>query len=293
MAKRREVAKPQVKKVWLVGTASSGVHAPYDDPSWEIRGVSARASYVTRAERWYELHRLDGEPPAWADNWRKTLTAFMRDIPELVMIYPEPDLAPGKVRQYPVERIIKRFGTYFMTSTFAWMMAEAIDEMVPDGTVAAPGTCEIGFCGVDMEAGTEYEEQRAGFHHLIRVAYLLGINITRLATGGLSYEPVPYPMWQDDPLLQKATLRSREHRDKLATFEDSMRLTRGMIASTKGSLQEIAMMAREGYDPKARAKEMSKQLDNLMNTSSDLSRNIVDAEARWAEQQWLLAQLRP
>ena len=141
-----------MRRIALVGTTNSGAQAPFDDQSFDIWGVSARAVYVTRADRWFELHRLDGEPKEWADNWRKTVKKFSHDV-ELMMFYPEPDLGP-KVVTYPAERITARFGTYFMTSTFSWMMALAIDEMCPVSKKWKPG--EIALYGVEMEYGTEY-----------------------------------------------------------------------------------------------------------------------------------------
>src|SRR3990167_8308310 len=164
-----------MRKIALVGTASSGAGAPYDDLSFEIWGVSARAAYVTRANRWFELHRLDGEPPEWAASWRKTIADFTHDIGEVLMFWPEYKLAQ-KVTAYPYQQIADRFGTYFMTSSFSWMMALAIDEMRPldkDGyPVAFHNGDEISIFGVDMEHGTEYQKQRTGFRHFIDIARL-------------------------------------------------------------------------------------------------------------------------
>ena len=145
-------ASVDYRKIALIGTAPSGKDGPYNDISYEIWGVASRLSYVTRADRWFELHRLAGEPPAFQEGWRKDIKKFSGDI-ELVMLYPEPDLGP-RVTAYPYQRIVDRFGTYFMTSSFAWMMALAIDEMRPSGGKPVDG--EIGIWGVDMEYGTEY-----------------------------------------------------------------------------------------------------------------------------------------
>ena len=288
----------------MVGTASSGAKAPFGDPSWEIWGVSSRHKHVTRANRWFELHRLDGEDQNWARQWRAALKGFTGDIPELLMLYPEPDLAP-KVTQYPYQRIIDRFGSFFNTSSFSWMMGLALDEMVPQGTVAKPGECEIAVYGVDMEYGTEYRHQRVGLRHYIDVARVLGVSVTRLANSGLAYEPVPYPMWQDDPLLCKLELRNKAVRGTLVDRNDAIRHTRELICVTKGGLQEIEMMQKpvpvlEGedsqpkpYDPNERKMLLAKQLDDLMGTSAQISRDIVANEAIDAEQQWLKGYLQP
>lgn len=214
------------------------------------------------------------------------MRGFTQNIGQLLMLYPEPDLAPNVIR-YPAERIMARFGTYFMTSSFAWMMALAIDEMVPAGTVAAPGECEIAIYGVDMEYGTEYRQQRSGFRHFMALATALGISVTRLASGGLAYDPVPYPMWQDDPLLNKLELRMKEARSKITTFDDSIRMTRTMIAQNKAVTDSIHQSQQSGFDPAQRLRELERELDGLMNTSAQISKDIVHWQGIIEEQNWL------
>ena len=268
-----------MRKIAMVGTASSGSGAPYKDESWEVWGVSCRAGYVTRATRWFELHRLDGEPEAWADSWRDTIKTFSHDV-DLYMLYPEKGLGPN-VLPYPYEKIVARFGTYFMTSTFAWMMALAIDEMAPVGEIAKD--CEIGIWGVEMEYGTEYRQQRAGLRHFIDLAGMLGITVTRLAAGGLVYEPVPYPLWQDDPLLCKLEQRSTITRLRLEKYDKSLKATRTMIAQNRAVLEAL-----QGVKGKVKEVErLEKETASLMEASAQLSRDITEAQGADEEQRWL------
>ena len=280
-----------MRKIALVGTSATGVQAPHGDEKWEFWGVSARSAYFVKATRWFELHRLDGEPEDWAEMWRKTVKTFSHDV-ELLMFYPEPNLGP-RVTAYPAERITARFGTYFMTSTFAWMMALAIDEMAPSGKTADPSQCEIGIWGVEMEYGTEYRQQRAGFRHFIDLARVLGIKVTRHASSGLAYEPVPYPMWQDDPLLNKLELRSQQTRKRLADYDGSLRITRNMIAQNKAVMEEIGRSKKKGYRRAERLAELKKETANLMETSATLSKDIIQAESANEEQRWLEDYLSP
>ena len=279
-----------MRKIAMVGTASSGGSAPYKDETWEIWGVSSRASYVTRANRWFELHRLDGEPRDWAREWRKALKGFLTEETELVMMYPEPDLAK-MVSQYPYQKMIDRFGSYFMTSTFSWMMAIAIDELRPVGGEKLEG--EIAIYGVDMEYGTEYRQQRVGFRHFMDVARVLGIPVTRLADSGLAYEPVPYPMWQDDPLLAKLALRNTEAKKKLKEFDATIRITQQMAAQCRSSIDLLEEMKLKEFFVDDRIKTLKKQLANLLDTSAKISRDIVNLEGADSEQQWLSDYLQP
>lgn len=280
-----------VRKIAFVGTASSGAKAPYDDPSWEIWGVSARASYVTRATRWFEIHRLAGEPQDWANAWRQSVRSFSHDV-ELMMIYPERDLGP-RVTQYPVDRIVQRFGSFFLTSTFAWQLALAIDEVRPIGGEPVPA--EFFTCGVDMEYGTEWAQQRQGFRHFIALARFAGIKVDMLASTGLSYEPVPYPMWQDDPLLNKLELRQTETQKKLQTLNESLRRTRTLLAQNRAVRDELATQMVDSVEEtfNKRLVELDNEHQQLLATSASLSKEIVHWDAINSEQDWLADYLRP
>lgn len=273
------------RKIAIVGTAGSGKEAPYNDSSYELWGVSARADYFVRADRWYELHRLDGEPPEWAAAWRKTLSGFIGDTP-LYMFYPEPDLAK-EVITYPHDEIVARFGTYFMTSTFSWMIAHAIHEMRPTRTTEGEGD-EIFICGVDMEAGTEYSQQRQGFRHFIHLASSLGIIVTRLGEGGQTYEPIPYPMWQDDPLICKLEWRKKQTSDRLAVLDKAIRANRETTSHARGEFSVWQEVKNE-----EKCAEIEKLLVDLNQSSAALSIEITQLEGRLDEIKWSLAYLQP
>lgn len=278
-----------MRKIALVGTAESGAKAPFGDDSYEIWGVSARAACVTRADRWFELHRIGGEPEDWQQHWRKTIKAHSHDV-TLYMLYPEFDLGP-KVVAYPHERIVQRFGTFFMTSSFAWMMALAIDELRPLNEKSIDG--EIAIFGVEMEYGTEYAQQRVGFRHFMDLARVLGIGITRLLASGLSYEPVPYPMWKDDPLLNKLGQRQELSKRQLRNFDESIRHTRTLIAQNRALLEEIDNFGNRDYDAGKRRDFLERELSGLMETSATLSKDIVHWTAIEEEQKWLCDYLAP
>lgn len=264
----------------MIGTASSGAKAPFEDESWEIWGVSSRAKYVTRADRWFELHRLDGEDKEWAGKWREAVKVFIKDTP-LYMIYPEPELAKNII-QYPHEKITARFGTRFLTSTFSWMMAIAIDELRPlNGT---PVEGKIAIYGVDMEYGSEYAQQRAGFHHFIDLARFAGISVSNLVASGMAYEPVPYPMWQDDPLLSKLELRISESEGKITELDGLIRRTRTMIAQNVAIQQALSRYGNG--ESGEEIKRLGKEYEDFMDTSANLSKDIVYWEAIREEQGW-------
>ena len=57
----------------MLGTAESHVQAPLNDPNQEIWGCGEPSDYVTHAERWFDVHRLDGYSPEWQEGWRKAI----------------------------------------------------------------------------------------------------------------------------------------------------------------------------------------------------------------------------
>ena len=263
-------------KIAIVGTAPSGKHAPYDDKTWKIWGIGTREHYVTRADRWFELHRLEAEPQRWVDNWRKEIKAFSGDC-ELVMFYPEPDLGP-KVIEYPRKRISEKFGTYFMTSSFAWMMALAIDSKPK----------EIALYGVDMECGGEYDHQRSGLRHFIEIARSLGIPVTRLTSSGILFEPTPYPFIQDDPLLEKLALRKE-------LLEKHMNEKMHRLLINQLGLAEANALIESWEVPKTkpRLQDLKEKRKVLQRVITSIEKDISTTRGCQMEQEWLGGYLQP
>lgn len=284
------------RRIALVGTAPSSVHAPFNDESWEIWGVGFRGAHVTRATRWYEIHRLDGESPEWAAEWRAHVKTH--DCP-IWMFYPE-NLGP-EVIEYPVGRISKRFGTFFQTSTFSWMAAQAIDELRPlDGD---PVEGEIGFWGVDMEYGTEYAQQRAGLRHFVEIARFAGIKVTRLATSGIAYDPTPYPLIQDDPLLQKiahrkgALANDKHLRERsLAATLDRLSQIQAVSDEFRGlleSYEQLPPTAKWRLHCEDRLGKLSTEQDGLESTLPKIREYISWANGASENLEWTEGFLRP
>jgi len=207
------------------------------------------------------------------------------------MMYPEHDLAKN-MSTYPHKKIVDRFGTYFMTSTFSWMMALAIDELRPEHALPIEG--EISIYGVDMEYGTEYRQQRSGFQHFIHLAKALGIEVTRLADSGLAYDPVPYPMWQDDPLLAKLAFRNAGVKNRLKELDAGRHATQTMMAQCAAIIDIVERSKTEpGFDWDKKLEENRTRLVALTDTSAETSRYIVNLEGQDSEQQWLNDYLQP
>ena len=269
------------KKIALVGTAGSAVEVPFGDPDWEIWGVGNRAAYVTRATRWFELHRLAGEPRDWAAEWRRIIKTWSDEC-EVWMFYPEDGLGP-QIIPFDPKPLVDKFGSFFMTSSFSWMMAQAIEE----------GATEIGLWGVDMEYGTEYVQQRTGLRHFIEIAKVKGIMVRRVVSSGIAYEPIPYPFWQDDPLLAKLSLRQTATLENIKTITDSIQITQSMIERNKGALSEIDTMLSGDPDLGERRKSLVKETGEMVTRLDGFRQDIAHLNGLRDEQLWVHNYLLP
>jgi hypothetical protein len=269
------------RKVCFVGTTPTGLSAPYHDPSWEIWGVSSRAHYVTRADRWYEIHRLDGtfDKPDEADKWRATLAKMTEDVGALHMIFPEPALHKN-VKQIDYHRLERRFGGYHLTSTFAWMWAELLDEVHPgeDKVLGpAPEGSELMICGVEMEHGTEYSHQKPAMRHFIDLAESHGWKVHRLVASSFAYEPVPYPFWQDDPLLNWLEREKKKALNGFKTRDDMLRQVHEGLAKNRAKQEFIAANYTEDVD--AKLADLRSQEDALVATSIQIAKEVLQWQA--------------
>ena len=278
---------PKPRRVALVGTAPSSAHAPVDDPSWEIWGVGFRGDHITRCTRWFEIHRLDGLRDG--PEWRPLLRKWAKDC-ELVMFWPEP-LGP-RVLEYPVSEIKDEYGTFFMTSSFSWMLALAIHEHRNGRPIA-----EVGIWGVDMEYGTEYREQRAGLRHFTALARTYGIPTRLLVNGGVIYEPVPYPFWQDDPLLEKLAHKRRIAAADMKTKTRALEAAENRINQLLAIMDEITTAASAGHYEEGAAHErlakLERERSGLVSSLPALQRDVAFLEGCIDVVDWQTDYLKP
>lgn len=171
-------------KIGILGSAPSFHQAPFSDTSWEL--WACNIGTVPRWDRWFDLHddaSIDTYP-----GHREFLTSQTK---------------PVYTRQtYPIEAMTARYGTWFFTSSIAYMLAVALEE----------GPEEIGLWGVDMADGTEWGAQKAGCRFFIQAARLRGIKVTmpdgcEVAVPGRLYSLDP-PSWLE--------MKARSQRSDLA-----------------------------------------------------------------------------
>lgn len=194
-------------KVAIVGTCpSSRMLAPFNNPDWEIWACSVdNMNRLPRVDRWFELHGDLGweNPPSWEAPFFAWLNAqsFRLYVQNTWLFRPD-------AIRFPAEEITGKFGTYWFTSMFAWMMAFAIHE----------GATEIALFGADMAANSEYGHQKPALRRFIEIAEAQGIRVGAPLESDILQPPPLYGYSIATPMGRKLAVREREILERVATL---------------------------------------------------------------------------
>ncbi len=225
---------PEVKpyrKIAIIGTApSSRDLAPFNDPSWEIWACSpGNKEVLPRVTRWYEIHinllwkenAHYGEPYlAWLNEQAAAgkFEVWMQDQRFVPL-----------AKRFPKPELVKEFGEFFFTSTFAWLMAAAIAE----------GVQEVALYGVDMASRDEYILQRPGGHYFIQKCKERGVKVVIPPESDLAQPPGLYGYSENTPFLRKVLVREQELKSRIAPMEQQVTAMTQQILYLKGALEDI------------------------------------------------------
>jgi len=221
------VAEPAPLKVALIGTApSSRMLAPFNDPSWQIWACSpGNQGQLPRVDIWFELHGN----LLWPENisygapyleWLKTLT-----IPVMMQ---DNKLVPNAT-PFPMREMVDKFGPDFFTSSFAWMMALAIDR----------GAKEIALFGIDMASREEYILQRPGFYYFKYRAEQLGIKVWAPNESDIMQSPGLYGFSEVTPFGRKVLTRKKELQDRVNAAKQQIAQLQHTVTYLDGALEDI------------------------------------------------------
>lgn len=157
------------RKIAIIGKATSSMLlAPYEDPTWEIWGLSDCWRYVPRLDRSFEIHDYN----TGCHRWKKEYTDWMKANQDKLVIHAaHPDLPDAT--PFPWIEILSHFRAYF-TNSVSWMIALAMKE----------GCTHLALFGVDMAqsdpgkgSNGEYETQRPSCEYYIGYGDGIGIDI--------------------------------------------------------------------------------------------------------------------
>ena len=235
-------------KIALIGSAPSSIRlAPYADPTWQIWGCSPGVySVAGRADEWFELHRWEpgvvGRPDTQKPWFSPEYVAWMAKKPLVWMYQPVPEI-PGS-RALPVDDLLDRYGSYFFTSSIAWMFAMALERIRAEREAAdAAGQprpeAAIGLFGIDMAATEEYGDQRTGCQFFATIAHALGITLVVPPESDLLLPKPLYGIGESTPMAIKLTERRRELTGRIAQAEAMQQNARDQLMFLKGALDDL------------------------------------------------------
>lgn len=233
-------------KIAILGSAPSSMYmAPHGDPTFKIWACSPGTyASLVRCDAFFELHRWEpgvvGQPgtqkPWFSPEYVQWMS--MRDPAKcpVWMYQPVPEIPAS--RALPVDDLIRKYGSYFFTSSIAFMLACAIEDILEARESGDPAGV-IALYGVDMAANEEYGYQRAGCQHFILLAADLGIQIIVPPESDL-LRPMPlYGISESSHWMIKSTARKKELDTRLVNAENALRGYEREVAFLRGALDDL------------------------------------------------------
>lgn len=218
-----------MKKIAIVGTTSSLVDAPYNDPEWEIWGLNGAYGAMPRYDRWFDMHSMD----VLKKYHESEYFTFLNSVPNLMMAHTSAEVPNAK--QFPAMELVDKYGRYF-TNTVAWLIAYAIDELERRGIEKGSS---IGLWGVNMAMDTEYAIQRPSCEYFLGVAEGKGIDVVIPDTSEImkcsflyGVEPVP-------SFVKKMPDKKRELTNNYNEVMADEEETKAFIGSIQGYMQAM------------------------------------------------------
>lgn len=233
------------KRIAICGFASSSRgRIPFADPEWLIVGLNQLYRHIPRADVWFDIHRTWAEDNvAGTDHPR-----WIREcgIPVFML---EPYAEGPTTLRYPVELYIQKHGLDYFTSTVAFMLAWAIDQIdqsvermaaaqlaVRQTNGHEPATLaealalarslyaehQIGIFGIDMIVGTEYEVQKACVEFWLGIAEGRGIQVYIPPEAALLKQAYRYGYEKEPPVGLVALSEKRNYLGVIQQRKDKL-----------------------------------------------------------------------
>lgn len=238
-------------KIAILGSAPSSLTlAPFSDPSTKIWACSPGTyGVLPRCDAFFELHRWEpgviGKPHTQKSWFSPEYVAWMGQQCRVWMYEPVPQI-PNSMA-LPVEELEAKYGSYFFTSSIAWMLACAIEDVLEErAELAARGMDMvqdvIGLFGVDMAANEEWGYQRAGCQHFIELASIMGIHVYVPPESDLLRPSPRYGIDESEHWMIKLTARRNELTSRLNNARANYAAVSREVAFLEGALDDMNYM---------------------------------------------------
>jgi hypothetical protein len=221
------VKQPAVLKVALVGTApSSRMLAPFADPSWTIWACSpGNQNILPRVDAWFEVHGN----LLWPENQAYGAPYIEWLKQQKFPIYMHDQSVVPNALTFPMAELVKEFGKYFFTSSFAWMMALAMHK----------GAKEIALYGIDMASRDEYILQRPGFFFFRHIAEQRGIKVSAPHESDIMQPPGLYGYSEVTPFGRKILAREQELKGRIAQLQAEINQKTHNVTYLQGATEDL------------------------------------------------------
>jgi hypothetical protein len=220
-------AEPAPLKVALIGTApSSRLLAPFNDPSWKIWACSpGNMNNLPRADVWFEIHAnlLWPECKHYGEPYLKWLSELK------IPLYMQDQSQVKNALIFPRDELIKEFGPYFFTSSFAWMLGFAMMQ----------GAKEINLYGIDMASHDEYMVQRQGTQALFVEAAKRGIKCWAPPESDIMQPPGLYGYSDVTQFGRKTLARRAELQSRINVCNQELAQAQNVVASKTADLRYL------------------------------------------------------
>lgn len=215
-------------KVALIGTApSSRMMAPFNDPSWTIWACSpGNQGVLPRVDAWFEIH---GTNLLWPENkhYGEPYIAWLKQ--QTFPVYMQDQVLVPNATALPKEELVKEFGPYFFTSSFAWMMALAMKQ----------GAKEIALFGIDMASKDEYILQRPGAYYFFIEGARRGIKMWAPYESDIMQPPGLYGYTDVGQFGRKILARKTEINERLMGMRQQRDKIAHDITYLEGAFEDI------------------------------------------------------
>ena len=200
--------------------------APFADPSWKIWVCSpGNMGCLPRVDVWFEIHMN----LLWEEHKSYGIPYIEWLNKQTFPIYMQDQSLVSKALVFPKDHLVEKFGNFFFTSSFAWMMAMAIDQ----------GAKEIALFGIDMASRNEYILQRPGFGFFKHVAEQQGIKVWAPNESDIMQPPGLYGFSEVTPLGRKVLAREKEINDRLGPMRQQRDQLNHGITYLEGALEDL------------------------------------------------------
>ncbi len=200
-----------MRKIVIIGTGLGTSRAPLNDPNSENWGLTGLWNVKGNYKRIYEIHSAkaltDEKIAADKGEWMKEHITHIH--PTLKASFPSAEVVD-------FEGHIKKYGKYF-TSSFAWMLADAIEEK--------PDCIEI--YGITLSSDGEYAHQKPGASYLIGWARAVGIKVRIDRESELMSAPYIYGYEDIPEYLVTLKDQKRKILDELTKAQDAESFEKG------------------------------------------------------------------